>query len=317
MKPPPFRYHDPTTVDEATRVLADVGPGGKVLAGGQSLLPLLNMRLAAPSDLVDINHVAGLGDVEVTAEGVRVGAGVRQRTLERHRGAIAANPLLGDALPLVAHPVIRNRGTVVGSITHADPAAELTAVLVLSDGWVETATAGGAGRRVAARDWFLGPLEADLRPGELVTAVGFGVLPSGVGTAFVELARRHGDYAMCGIAAVVELDGEVVAGARIATISVHPTPLVVDVTDHLGESPVPAAGGAAAGAYTAAGAAVAEQVEVEADLHATVAYRRHLTRVLTARALRTAHERARPDGPSAAAVGPPADPAARDTGRGA
>lgn len=292
MKPPPLRYHDPATVDEAVGVLRDVGAGGKILAGGQSLIPLLNMRLTAPSDLVDINGVAGLDEVTVDGDGVRVGAAVRQRALERHAGALRAVPLLGDALPLVAHPVIRNRGTVVGSIAHADPAAELTAVLALTDGWVEVVAAGRPPRRVAARDWFLGPLEADLRPGDLVTAVGFGAQAPGAGTAFVELSRRHGDYAVCGIAAVVEVDADGITAARVATISVHPIPLVVDVTQAVGGLRAGPSGGEREGdAFDAAGAVVAGQVDPDADLHATVAYRRHLTRVLTARALRAAFDR--------------------------
>lgn len=293
MKPPPFRYHAPTTVAEATRVLGEVGTA-KVLAGGQSLIPLLNMRLVAPSDLVDINGVTELDRIHVGDDGVRVGAAVRQAELQRHAAAMTANPLLARALPLVAHPVIRNRGTVVGSIAHADPAAELPAVLALTDGTVELASADGTVRTVAASAFFLAPLEADLGPGELATAVRFGPLPPGTGASFVEVSRRHGDYALCGIAATIERNGGGLTRARVATISVHPTPLVIDVTDFLdGDLDRAARDRAGTGdGLAAAGEHVAASVEPEADLHATVDYRRHLTRVVTARALGEAWDRA-------------------------
>ncbi|QBI19093.1 xanthine dehydrogenase family protein subunit M [Egibacter rhizosphaerae] len=299
MKPPPFEYHAPDTVAEAVRRL---GEGGKVLAGGQSLIPLLNMRLTAPRALVDVTGIEELRAVEVSSDTVRVGAAVRHRDLERHREAGEANPLLPQALGYVAHEVIRNRGTVVGSLAHADPAGELTAVLALCDGVVELARAGDGGevvtRRVSASDFFLGPLEADIAPGELVTHAEFAALPATTGSAFVERARRHGDYALCGIAATVDApDGEV-AAARIATISVHPTPLVLDVGDAAaGRSLEPAT---APEAWSAAGERVAAACEPEADLHAPAEYRRHLASVLTARALAQASAHARDRVPAAA-----------------
>jgi carbon-monoxide dehydrogenase medium subunit len=284
MKPPAFQYHRPGTVAEALAVLAEVGHDGKVLAGGQSLVPLLNMRLAAPAHLVDVNRLGELDEVGADDRGVRVGALARHARVEHDPGAAAAVPLLGQAIADIAHTAIRNRGTVVGSLVHADPAAELPAVLVLLGGWMELARAGDGGtRRVAAADFFLGPLESAVRPGELATAAVFPAPPAGSGSAWVEVARRHGDYAVCGVGALVALDrGLRVAAARAALISVGPVPAAVDLTDALRGQAHDAADWAAAGRLAAAA------VDPEDDIHATAAYRRHLAGVLTARAARAA-----------------------------
>lgn len=288
MKPPPFAYHAPATVDEALTDLAHLGDEGKVLAGGQSLIPLLNMRLAAPAALVDINGVADLDRIDVDGS-VTVGATVRHTALERHAQTLDACPLLRQALRLVAHPVVRNRGTVCGSIAHADPAGELTAVLALLGGTVRVERAGAAPREIAAGRFFVAPLESALTAGDLVTAVTFPRLPAGAGSAFVEIARRHGDYALCGIAAVVELDGDAaISSARVGAISIHPTPLVVDCREALTGRPPDDAD-----ALRAAGDLVDSASQPGADLHATVAYRRQLTRVLTARAVSAAADHAR------------------------
>jgi aerobic carbon-monoxide dehydrogenase medium subunit len=285
MKPPVFEYHRPGTVAEALSVLAEVAQDGKVLAGGQSLVPLLNMRLAAPRHLVDVNWLDELDEVASHAAGIRVGALARHARVEHDQGAADAVPLLGQAIADVAHPTIRNRGTVVGSLVHADPAAELPAVLVLLGGTMELASAGGDGgrRRVAAADFFVGPLESALRPGELATGAIFPRPPAGSGSAWVEVARRHGDYAVCGVGALVTLDQSLrVAAARVACISVGPVPVVVELTDALGGRPHDAADWAAAGTLAAAA------VDPEDDIHASAAYRRHLAGVLTARAARAA-----------------------------
>jgi aerobic carbon-monoxide dehydrogenase medium subunit len=288
VKPPPFAYRAPASVDEALADLAEIGDDGKVLAGGQSLIPLLNMRLAAPAALIDINTVTGLDAITVDDHAVTVGATVRHAALERHAGAAAACPLLRQALRLVAHPVIRNRGTVCGSIAHADPAGELTAVLAVLGGTVRVKRKGASPRDVDADAFFVAPLESALEPSDLVTAATFPRSGARTGSAFVELARRHGDYALCGIAAVVDLaDDGTVATARVGAISIHPTPLVVDCGEALaGRAPD-------AAALRAAGELVDACSEPGADLHATVAYRRHLTRVLTARALTSAVDHAR------------------------
>ncbi|TDQ53820.1 FAD binding domain-containing protein [Actinorugispora endophytica] len=282
MKPPPFAYHAPTTLAEALDALADVGTDGKVLAGGQSLIPLLNMRLAAPGHLVDVNGVAGLDHVSVDASGVRVGALARHADVEADDDAAAAVPLLRQGLRLVAHPVIRNRGTTVGSLAHADPSAEMTAALALLGGSVTAASTAGR-RTISAADFFVGPLESSLRTGELLVDAHFPRPPAGSGTAFTELARRHGDYAMCGVAALVTLDDDLrVTAARAAYLSVAPVPLVLDLTEAVaGRTPDTAD-------FDAAGRLVRGRLDPEGDIHATAEYRAHLAEVLTARALREA-----------------------------
>ncbi len=285
MKPPAFTYHRPGTVDEAIEVLAAVAPDGKVLAGGQSLVPLLNMRLAAPAHLVDVNRVDGLGYVATDDAGVRVGATARHADLERDDAAFAAIPLLRQALSTVAHPTIRNRGTTVGSLVHADPAGEMTAVLALLGGTVQLAGAAGS-RTVDAAELFVAPLESCLTAGELALSAHFPRPPGRTGTAWLEVARRNGDYALCGVGALVTLDGsERVAGARCGYVSVAPTPLVLDLTDAVAGQPPDSADWAAAGRRAAA------EADPEDDLHATAEYRRHLVGVLTARALRAAAQK--------------------------
>ncbi len=278
MKPPAFVYHAPETLAEALDVLAEVGDDGKVLAGGQSLVPILNMRLAAPEHLVDINRVAGLSTVDTSGSAVTVRATARHADIEGDDAAYRVQPLLRRALRLVAHPAIRNRGTTVGSLAHADPAGEMTAVLALTGGRVRLTSSSGH-RDVAAAEFFLGPLECCLRAGELVESATFPAFDPGTGSAFVELARRHGDYALCGVAAAVTVVDGVVSAARAAYISVGPTPLVLDLADAVVTVPLPRAD------WAAAGRLAQSQVSPEADIHATASYRRHLVGVLTARAL--------------------------------
>ena len=285
MKPPPFAYHRPSTVAEAVEILAEVGDGGKVLAGGQSLVPLLNMRLAAPSALVDINRLTELAYVDTDEATVRVGALARHAQTERDPHAFAALALLREATRSVAHPTIRNRGTTVGSLVHADPAAEMPAVLAVLDGTLEVRSAGGA-REVPAAELFVGPMESSLRPGELAVAARFPRPPARSGTAFVELARRHGDYAMAGLAAVVATDPDgALTRARVAYISLGPGPVVVDLADAITGS-----GGGLDPARVRA--LVDDRIDPEDDIHATADYRRHLAHVLTDRALREAQGRA-------------------------
>ena len=282
MKPAPFVHHAPRTVDETVAVLAEVGDDGKVLAGGQSLIPVLNMRLASPGHLVDVNGVAGLDAVDVTDTWVRVGALVRHAGLERHDGAATALPLLRQAVRNVAHPAIRNRGTTVGSIAHADPAGEMPTVLVLTGGVVEAVGAGGR-REIDAADFFAGPLETTLRHDELVEAVRFGRFSPGTRTTFLESARRHGDYALAGVAVAVDLgDAGEVRAARACFVSVTPVPTVLDLS--------PALAGWAAGAPVPADVVelVRAHVEPEGDIHASADYRRMLAAELTLRALAAA-----------------------------
>jgi aerobic carbon-monoxide dehydrogenase medium subunit len=282
VKPSSFGYSRPESVAEAVATLASIGPDGKVLAGGQSLLPLLNMRLAAPSHLVDINRLAELCYISVTNGHVAVGALARHAEVLADPMAAAAQPLLRLALRLVAHPVIRNRGTTVGSIVHADPAGELTAVLALLGGSVRLVSTSGE-RSVSAPEFFLGPLESDVRPDELAVEATFPVLPASAGCAFTEVSRRHGDYAVCGVGAVVELDGDgQLTSARTAYLSVAGTPLVLDLTD-----------ACAGDDFAAASEFAMDQLRPTGDIHATAAYRRHLAGVLTERALRDALTHAR------------------------
>ncbi len=177
VKPAPFRYADPGSLDEALAVLSSEGEGAKVLAGGQSLIPLLSMRLAAPATLVDINRVPGLDTVEATGDGVRVGALVRHNQLLKDDAAARVQPLLARATANVAHPAVRNRGTTVGSIAHADPAGEMTSVLALTDGSVTVATPAGTSD-VPWHDFFVGPLETSISGAAVVTSAFFPALPA-------------------------------------------------------------------------------------------------------------------------------------------
>ena len=291
MKPRPFRYSRPESVAAA---LALLDPEAKVLAGGQSLVPLLSMRLAAPEHLVDINRLNELSYVEAVgstvagstvAGGTVAGGTVRVGALARHAevlaspAAAAAQPLLRKALRCVAHPAIRNRGTTVGSIVHADPAGEMPAVLALLGGTVRVASTAGE-RSIPASEFFLGPLESAVLPGELAIEAQFPMLPAGAGTGFAEISRRRGDYAVCGVAALAWLadDGRV-GGATAAFLSMGPVPVVLDLTE--------AVAGTAADATALPGAAglARDRLHPEPDIHATAGYRRQLAGVLTERAL--------------------------------
>jgi carbon-monoxide dehydrogenase medium subunit len=285
VKPAPFAHHAPRSVEEAVSVLAEVGHDGKILAGGQSLIPILNMRLASPAHLVDINRVTGLDGVEVGPDHVRVGALVRHAQLERHEDAYAALPLLRQALVNVAHPAIRNRGTTVGSIAHADAAGEMPAILVLTDGVVEAAGPRGS-REIAARDFFEGPLETSLAEDEMAVAVRFRRFAPGTATAFAESARRHGDYAMAGVAAAVTTADGVITAASASFVSVTDVPTVLDLTDLLAGQETATAD------WSAAAEAVRAHIEPEGDIHATADYRRMLAGELARRVLRQAAENA-------------------------
>jgi carbon-monoxide dehydrogenase medium subunit len=276
MKPAPFAWHGPRSVAEAVAALADFGPTAKVLAGGQSLVPVLAMRLAEPAHLVDINKITELDTVTSTPGGVTVGALARHSRVEHDAGAARVQPLLRQALRLVAHPTIRNRGTTVGSLAHADPAGEMTAVLALCGGTVTAASSRGR-RMMTASDFFRGPLESALAPDELAVQAFFPALPANAGTAFVEIARRHGDYALCGVGAIAELNsaGRLIS-MRCAYLSVFDVPLVLDLT----QSWLSGADDAAEQCRRA--------VDPQTDLHGSADYRRHLAGVLTIRAARQA-----------------------------
>lgn len=282
MKPAPFSYLRPTGLAEALAAYEE-NPEAKILAGGQSLVPLLSMRLATPPMLIDLNRVAELSYVRTGPEGVRVGAVARHSAVEVDPDVRRVQPLLSRALRLVAHPTIRNQGTLLGSIVHADPAAELPMVLRLLDGQVTVRSARGT-RRIPAGELYTGPMESTLGAAEIATEASFGALAPGSGVAIDEVARRHGDYALCGAAAVVALDptGEVTS-VRTGYVSVSPTPLVLDLTGHFADATLSEAN------LQAAAAAARESVEPESDIHGTADYRRHLTGVLTRRVVARAH----------------------------
>lgn len=281
MKPAPFDYLRPSSLAQALEMYA-AATDAKVLAGGQSLIPLLSMRLAAPATLIDLGGLAELAGIEVDGSVVCVGALARHAEVERHPGVRATQPLIGQALRLVAHPTIRNRGTTVGSIVHADAAAEMPAVLCLLGGHVVAESVRGS-RDIAADDLFVGPLETSLAADEIVTGAYFPALPAGAGTAFDEVSRRHGDYALAGVGVVVECDGDRVSRVRAGYISVSETPLVLDLGAAFADGVVDAA------ALDRAAALVTEQVEPEGDIHASADYRRHLAGVLTRQVVEQAY----------------------------
>jgi 2-furoyl-CoA dehydrogenase FAD binding subunit len=266
MKPAPFAYRRPESLSDAVAALA-ADPSAKVLAGGQSLVPLLSMRLAAPSTLVDINALPGLADIDVTDDGVRIGALARHADVLADERVRQVQPLISLALAHVAHATIRNRGTTVGSLVHADAAAEMPVVLALLEGSVEV-TGPSGGRTIAASDLYVGPLETSLAHDEIATSAFFPALAPGARVAFEEIARRHGDYALVGAAALI--DGDT---ARVGYVSVSDVPTVVDLSGVAPEE---------------AGDAALEHLEPADDIHATADYRAHLVRVLTRRVLEAA-----------------------------
>ncbi len=288
MKPASFEYHRPETLDEALDLLAESGGDAKALAGGQSLVPAMNFRLARPEVLVDLNRITALAYLREGGDGaLEIGAMTRQRAAERSEVVARRAPLLFEALPWIAHPQIRNRGTVGGSLAHADPAAELPAVMVALDARF-VLRSRTALRTVPAQGFYTGLLTTVLRPDELLTEVQIPPRQPGASAAFLEVARRQGDFALVGVAVELVLD-EVGSCAlvRIALLSV-------------GDSPVLATGAMAvlAGsvARTAAieeAARVAAEIDIDpwGDIHASPAYRRHLARVLVRRALIKAAER--------------------------
>jgi aerobic carbon-monoxide dehydrogenase medium subunit len=281
VKPPRFGYDDPTTVEETLDLLARHGEAARVLAGGQSLMPMLNFRLARPGRLIDINRVSALGEVVAEpAGGLRLGALVRQRALERSAVIGARSPLIARAMPLVGHPQIRTRGTLGGSLAHADPAAELPAVIVALDARLTLRRTGGT-RTVAAADFFVAALTTALAPDELLTEIALPPWPARTGACVLEVAKRHGDFALGGVAATLTLDAQGrVAGARVVCFGVGERPVwVTDAERAL------VGGAPSAAAFAEAGRLAAASVTPGDDIHASGAYRKRLAGVLTARAL--------------------------------
>jgi CO/xanthine dehydrogenase FAD-binding subunit len=286
MKPPIFDYIAATSTEMAVAALAQAGGEGKILAGGQSLMPMLNFRLLRPAILVDINRIPGLDFIEETADSIRVGALTRHFVLETSPLIARHLPALSCAMTHVAHLAIRNRGTIGGSLSHADPAAELPMMTLLLDAELRIVSAHGT-RGVAARDFFLDTMSVALDDAEILTEIVLPKLPPRTGWGFEEIARRHGDFALAAVAVTLTVSAGKIAQARIALTGIGPTasraadaesllvgrPLDEDLSKQAIET-------------------VREAIAPETDLHASADYRRHLAGVLTGRALATAWRRA-------------------------
>jgi carbon-monoxide dehydrogenase medium subunit len=290
VKPPPFDYHAPRSLEDALRILGDAGQDGRVLAGGQSLMPMLNLRVLSPAVLVDINRIETLDRLHVAADSLTVGALVRHGDLLRNAGVRDGWPLLAEATAQVAHPAIRNRGTVCGSVAHNDPAAEHPSVLVTLEGTV--VIAGGAGRReLPAEEFFAGMLSTALEPGEMVVELRYPRPPAGTGAAFVEFSRRLGDFAMGGAAAMLTMREGVCEKARLTIVGMGDGPFRARAAEEAltGRR---IGGKESADAFAEAAAKVKAAVDPVDDVHASASYRRHLAGVMAVRALETALTRA-------------------------
>lgn len=287
MKPAPFEYVRPASLEEALDALRDGGSGAKALAGGQSLIPAMNFRLAQPSLLVDLAGLDGLRGIRPTERGgLRIGAMTRQRAVERSALVRERAPLLGETMEWVAHPQIRNRGTIGGSLAHADPAAELPAVMLALDATFHVQGPAGA-RRIPAREFYMGLFTTALEPDELLVGIETPAPAAASRFALEEVSRRHGDFALAGVAvALTPADDGSVEDVAIGLFSV-------------GDGPTLSEAGAAVligrplerSTIAEAADATAEALDPPSDIHATAAYRRHLVRVLTRRALECLRER--------------------------
>ncbi len=286
MKPGPFDYFAPTTLTEALRLLSDPERDSKVLAGGQSLIPMLTMRLARPELLVDITRIAELNRLDVDTDGaLHIGAAVRQSAVAADPAVRAGWPLLAAAIEQIGHPQIRNRGTVCGSLVHHDPAAELPAAALALDARFTVARTDGR-RSVEAGDFFLGTFATAVEPEEIVTETVIPPLPAGTGWAFLELAQRRGDFAAAGLAVLLRAEGAAVGSARIVYCGVGSTPVRVPEAEHaligqeFGDT-----------AVADAARAVGSVLDPPGDVHAGGRWRREAAEVLLGRALTEAWER--------------------------
>ena len=289
MKPAPFSYRAPDSLDGALDLLHEHGDGAKVLAGGQSLIPMMSFRLAQPALLVDCGRLPGLSFVEAAPDGgLRLGAMTPVRELERNPLVERRAPLLRLAVPSIAHPQIRNRSTVGGSLAHADPAAELPALAVATDARLRLQSTAGD-RWVAAKDFFVGLLTTCLEPEEMVTEIALPPLPPRTGWAFLEVARRHGDYAQIGVCARITLDeGGLCRSARLVFLSAGDCPV-----DAAAATTALAGGPLNDDAFATAADLARQEVDPSNDIHATAAFKRHLAAVLTRRVLAQATDDAR------------------------
>jgi CO/xanthine dehydrogenase FAD-binding subunit len=288
MKPAPFKYIAASSLDHALSLKAEYGDEARFLAGGQSLIPTMNFRLARPSVLIDINGLNDLAGVDQPeGEGIRVGALTRYRSLERDSSFLASCPLFADALPHIAHPQIRNRGTIGGNLSHADPASELPALAVAMEARMRLQSSNGH-REVAASGFFQGLLTTDIQVDEMLVDIAFPAPKPRTGTCFMEVARRRGDFALAGVAAIVILDEEQrCSKLRLALCGVGETPVdASDAVSSLMGQPCTDE------AIEAAAAEVQQMIAPSGNVHASPDYQRHIAGVLTQRALGIAHQRA-------------------------
>jgi aerobic carbon-monoxide dehydrogenase medium subunit len=287
MKPAPFEYFQPRSVDEALALLAEHGGDAKPLAGGQSLIPAMNFRLATPSVLIDLNALDDLAYIN-DGDTLRLGGMTRQRTVERSGVVAKKAPLVAETMPFIAHAAIRTRGTVGGSLAHADPAAELPAVMLALNARLTVQSRTGS-RSIPADDFFVGLFATALEPGELLTAIEIPKTRERTGYAFQEISRRHGDFALVGVAATVTLDADGrCADARIALLSVGDRPMLAVQAAAVLNGQAPSTGAIAAAAHAAAH----QDIDPPSDIHASATYRRQLANVLTRRVLTRAFQRA-------------------------
>ena len=287
MKPAPFEYFAPTTLEEALALLAQHGDAAKVLAGGQSLVPMMNFRLVTPSILIDLNRVAELDYLREHASGLAIGAMTRQRKLERDPWVARHAPLIAETIPFVAHPQIRNRGTLGGSLAHADPAAELPAVAIATSATLKVKSVKSE-RWIEAQNFFTGLFSTALAPDELLVEIALPPMPPRAGYSFQETSRRHGDYALAGVACLVALDEQgACRDARLVFLGLGAQPIAARAAKQLiGAAPTP-------DAIRAVAQVIDAEIDPGSDIHASAEFRRHLAKVLTRRALEKAVERVR------------------------
>ncbi len=289
MKPAPFEYLAPTTVDEALGYLGEYGYEAKIMAGGQSLIPMLNFRLATPGILIDLNNVAELFYIRPDDDGgLLIGTMTRQARVEKDALVAARAPLVHETMPLIAYPQIRSRGTLGGSIAHADPSAELVAVSIVLDARMRLRSQAGE-RWVDADEFFIALFTTVIEPDEMLIEVALPAPPPRSGAAFLEVTRRHHDFCMAGVAARVVLDEQGrCEQARMAFLSVGDGPVIAHQAAELLQGQEPTAEAIAAAAELAA----RDEIDPGSDIHASSEYRRHLAQVLAGRALTQAVERA-------------------------
>lgn len=286
MKPPAFKYFAAESVEEAVSILAQHGDEAKVIAGGQSLVPMLNFRLLSPSVIVDINAIPGLDQIEDYNGGLKIGALTRHFSLETSQAVSKRFPVLSAAMIHVAHLAIRNRGTIGGSLSHADPAAELPTIAVLLDAKITVARSGGE-RVIDARGFFESALNSALEDDEIVTQIEFPALPARTGWGFHEFTRRSGDFGLAGVAVTMTQSGKNATNVRIALLGVDETPIRATEAESLLNGNEYSMDG-----VRAAVEIVRDSIEPNNDLHASADYRRHLVGILTERALTSAWRRA-------------------------